>query len=383
MLNDHIEILLAKYCANQLTAEESEALNVWVALDDNKVVFEKYIRLNFSIEQSKTPDLRSKNESWRYIEAQITHTSWRKNYWKIGIAASLAILLGLSYFLTQDDISYTTPLVENNDIEVGTDKAVLTLEDGVEVVLEKGNDYRSENIESDGETVIYKATNKGSNTAKIAYNYLTIPRGGQFYIELSDDTKVWLNSESKIKYPKAFLKNTDRVVELIYGEAYFDVSPSVNHQGSKFKVISNNQEVEVLGTEFNIKAYKDEDRVLTTLVEGKVTVSNDKLKTELEPNNQSQFNRLTNEIKVVSIDVDDEISWKNGLFSFKNKSFREIMIVLSRWYDVDFVFENEKLADITFNGVFNKKLSLEEVLAVIENSKTATFEIKEKTIYMK
>ena len=106
---------------------------------------------------------------------------------------------------------------------------------------------------------------------------------------MSDGTQVWLNSESQLKYPVNFIKGQTRQVELVYGEAYFDVSPSVEHNGAKFKVFNQSQEVEVLGTEFNVKAYKDETNIYTTLVEGRVVIDNGALKQSLLPKSTVKF----------------------------------------------------------------------------------------------
>ena len=164
-----------------------------------------------------------------------------------------------------------TPILNKEDIiTTGSDKAVLTLEDGSNIELEKGKAFKTNVVNSNGEKLVYNKTNQ----TKITYNYLTIPRGGQYFVKLSDGTEVWLNSESQLKFPVAFIKGQTREVTLVYGEAYFAVSPSTNHNGATFKVMNQGQEVEVLGTEFNIKAYKDEINIYTTLVEGKVTVSN-------------------------------------------------------------------------------------------------------------
>lgn len=299
-------------------------------------------------------------------------------------AAVLVILISSTYFLTIEDESSITPTVVNtntDEIQIGTDKAILTLEDGSEVALEKGKTVNINNVKSDGEKLVYQLNNREE---EIKYNYLTVPRGGQFFVQLSDGTNVWLNSDSKLKYPIAFKEHESRKVELLYGEAYFDVSSSKNHHNANFVVTTQNQDIEVLGTQFNVKAYKQDDFIATTLVEGEVIVgSNNDNKRTLEPNQQSRFNKVTNHIDVVPVDVYYEISWKNGLFSFKNKPLKDIMMVISRWYDVDIVYKNEKALDVTFNGVFNKKQNIEEILSIIENTKEATFKTQGKVVFMK
>jgi transmembrane sensor len=255
----------------------------------------------------------------------------------------------------------------------------LTLENGSNITLEKGKNYRAENLKSNGEELVYQP--KNITKAQIKYNYLTIPRGGQFYVQLSDGTKIWLNSESQLKYPISFIGGETRQVELVYGEAYFEVSPSTNHNGSKFKVLTSMQEVEVLGTEFNIKAYKDETNIYTTLAEGKVVIRNGFSSQNLIPTQQSNLNLKNNTITISAVDVYSETSWKKGLFSFKSTELKEIMIVLSRWYDVNFVFSNAKIENIKFNGVLSKNQTIKEILTTIKDTKfIKDYDIKDKKI---
>lgn len=298
-------------------------------------------------------------------------------------AAAILVFIAAGYFyLTKDtqveDIISTTA---NNQIRIGTDKAILTLEDGSNVILEKGQAYVSENISGNGKEIIYE--NRLHNTKNIGYNYLTIPRGGQYFVKLSDGTQVWLNSDSKLKYPVQFVDGETRVVELLYGEAYFDVSPSAEHRNSKFKVFTGDHEIEVLGTEFNINAYKDESEIYTTLVEGKVSVNSGILHKQLIPGEQSKYNKIDKAIKVSKTDVYNEVSWKRGTFSFKGKPIKDIMNVLSRWYDFEVYFENESLKKKTFGGVFSKDQRIEDILMMFENTNKISFEISGKTITVK
>jgi len=331
------------------------------------------------------------NEVWKNLkEAQIEgvnpiEPSRRK--WYIGVAACIAILISSSIFFNKElndfnknDTQIANPIIINNTIEIGTDKAVLTLANGSNVELVKGESYNTQNASSDGKGIVYNAK---TAEKEIAYNYLTTPRGGQFFVKLSDGTQVWLNSESRLKYPEIFIDGEVRQVELVYGEAYFDVSPSIEHKGSKFKVINQAQEVEVLGTEFNIKAYKDETNLYTTLIEGKVAVSMMNREEILVPNQQLKLD-LTNNNAVVSIvDVYREISWKDGVFSFKNKPLKDIMKVLSRWYEIDVIFDNNALKNTLFSGALKKKLSIIDILETITMTNNINYEIINKTVILK
>lgn len=304
--------------------------------------------------------------------------------WKYAAAAAVVGILATGY-LFKENLSNSPqeniPIIVNTTIPSGTDKATLTLEDGSVVELQKGANFKTANADSNGEEIVY-ASNK-SNSKEIVYNYLTIPRGGQFSIKLSDGTQVWLNSESQLKYPIAFEEGKTRKVELIYGEAYFDVSPSTEHKGADFKVYNSNQEVHVLGTEFNIKAYKDETNIYTTLVEGKVDVTIENRKQSIIPNQQLILDVNTNISIINTVDVYNEISWKEGIFSFENKPLKDIMKVLSRWYNVDVVFKNKTIEDEEFIGIIEKDKNLEEILTSIKNFEIITdYEIKNKIIIL-
>jgi ferric-dicitrate binding protein FerR (iron transport regulator) len=268
------------------------------------------------------------------------------------------------------------------------------LENGEEVTLTKGTQFQTQNAISNGEEIVYQQLSSPApalpsgrqsreNNKPQTTNTLTIPRGGQFYIKMSDGTKVWLNSESQLKYPVSFTDGESRQVELVYGEAYFEVSPSTKHKGSDFKVVHNKQEVQVLGTAFNIKAYKDETNVYTTLVEGSVAINYVGRTQKLVPGQQSNLNVNANTLTISEVDVKTEIAWKDGVFNFKEKSLKDIMKVLSRWYDMEVVFENKELENVGFVGVLRKNQDIEDILSLIKSTSINNYEINNKTIILK
>ena len=319
---------------------------------------------------------------WKNVVKRI-ELSNHKFYWRLSAAAIISGVLLTTYFFK--DTLFSAPL-ENTSlvlkVEPGKGKAILTLEDGSTIVLGKGKSYTSSNLISNGEKLVYNSV--VNSNSKNVFNYLTIPRGGQYFVKLSDGTKVWLNSGSKLKYPVSFLEGETREVELVYGEAYFDVSPSTDHKGSKFKVLNQSQEVEVFGTEFNIKAYRDDNNIYTTLVEGKVRVNFEGKKQYLKANQRSILEINNQTITVADVDVYNEISWKEGVFSFEDLTLREITKVLSRWYDVDFVFLNKSIENKKFVGVLDKNQNLEDILLTIKNfGIIREYRINERTIVLK
>ncbi|MEP1487947.1 MAG: FecR family protein [Algibacter sp.] len=380
--------IIVKFLSNNtfnITKEELELLEKWIKNPENEHVFSDYIKMNAAIEKEiKTYDVQKAEKRIMHHIKQEKNIFFRrkvKTVMKYVAAASVLLVIALTIFLNKERESpFTEPIIVNNNIQVGTDKAILTLENGEEITLVKGTSFQTHNATSNGEEVVYKK----EASKDIAYNYLTIPRGGQYHIILADGTDVWLNSESQLKYPVAFTTGETRQVELVYGEAYFDVSSSTNHNGADFKVYHQKQEVQVLGTAFNIKAYNDETNIYTTLVEGKVAVSTENTNQVLAPSQQSKVNIVTHTISVSNVEVNAEIAWVNGKFMLQQKTLKEIMKILSRWYDIEVIFNNEDLEEIRFEGVLNKNQDIEEILNNIKNfGVIKNFEIHNKTITLK
>ena len=389
MLTPVLKNIIVKYLNKEASASEMETLDLWLKDEAHLKIFNSYVQTNHLIDSNvlKFDAEISKNQLLAMISNENRVVKMRTYYRVVSYAAVFVTLMALG-FLFKDQLilinnqgSTIQTKVADNNIKIGSDKATLTLADGSEVILNKGASYQTAYADSDGEALVYK--NEDDQTTEVVYNVLTIPRGGQFFIQLTDGTKIWLNSESQLKYPVAFVKGKTRQVELLYGEAYFEVSPSESNYGDAFKVQSSMQTVEVLGTQFNIKAYKEESEIYTTLIEGKVRINKGNENKTLQPGQQSIIS-ADSVISVIMTDVNMETAWKQGLFSFKDKSLKEIMIVLARWYDVDISFENEDLQKIRFKGVLSKDQALEDILLTIKNLKVIKdYEIHKNKVLLK
>lgn len=365
MKKEDFLLLLNRYLSGDTNLEENnKLLNYYESFQTDKD-WDETLGSKEELELKMRTRLQNaiQSEESKIISIQPFYT--KTSFKLIAMAASLLLLISISLIINKTNpLKIETPQVAHKEILIGSDKATLTLEDGSVIELEKGKSYSKGNASSNGEKLIYNSNGK---SAAIANNLLTIPRGGQFFVQLADSTKVWLNSESQLKYPVAFVDGQTRQVELVYGEAYFEVSPSTKHKGSRFKVKTQEQNVEVIGTEFNIKAYRDEPAIYTTLVQGVVAVSNAAKKQILTPSQQSKITEYNGNISVSEVDVYNEISWRKGLFVFKGMPLKDIARVLSRWYDVDIVFADPALGNVKFNGVLNKNQKLEDILTTIKN----------------
>ena len=384
-----IEKIIVKFLNKEANHSELEKLEELLQNDEGMHVFNSFVKTQYLSTLSMTEyDLNNAKES---IKSRLRKSERAKKiniYKRMSVAASVVLVLGMASYLLYNTSMVNGPVGKQQPhlIVTGTDRAILTLENGDEVALEKGKNFQTGKVSSNGEELVY--ANKGQSEVgeKVnLYNYLTIPRGGQFFVKLSDGTGVWLNSETKLKYPVEFTDGISRQVELIYGEAYFKVSPSTAHKGAAFQVLTKSQEIDVLGTEFNIKAYNNDPVMATTLVEGKIKIKKGEFSETLMPNQQARISHESDKIDIEEIDVSQEISWVKGLFAFNEKPLAEIMTVLSRWYDTEVIFENAKQKNFVFTGILERTNAVEDILKLIEATSEGQlkFVIANKTIIIK
>lgn len=379
MESKHIDKLIVKFLENTISASESEELAVWLQTKENQHYFNEFISLHNLINSKRDFDYHAS------LSKTMNKTSGnrfltRKLFYYGAAAASIVLIAYLSVVnYNQNNLNTNALPVGHQEIVSGSDKAVLTLDDGKQIILEKGKNYSTVQVTANGQSIKYNT--KNADNIKISYNYLTIPKGGQFELTLADGTEVWLNSDTKLRFPTGFKKGENRMVELIYGEAYFEVTPAAKNHNAKFMVHNQNQNIEVLGTAFNVKAYRDENIISTTLVHGKVSITSNNRSKILLPNQQSSLNLATKEIAVKKVDVFYETSWKSGTFSFEGKTLKEIMMVLSRWYDFEVVFKSKQAEKEEFVGVIGKNEKIEVILKEIKDfGIIKKYEIKGKTI---
>ncbi len=274
------------------------------------------------------------------------------------------------------NLAETNPIKKKlQDIAPGGNKATLILADGSSVVLDSAaaglvanQSGAYVNKTKDGE-LIYSPHDK-DNSAAISYNMISIPRGGQYSLVLSDGTKVWLNSASSIRFPTSFSDNERRIE--VTGEAYFEVSHVFSEAGGRipFIVRTRDQEVKVLGTHFNISAYEDEEHTSTTLLEGSVIVKatgSTGKEVKLQPGQQAIINPASSSLRVQEADLEKAVAWKNGYFKFDKEDLPAIMRQVSRWYDVDVEYRGKVQAD-QFVGKIRRTTYVSGVLRILELS---------------
>lgn len=324
------------------------------------------------------------NENFKAIKHQIARTdrsSKKINSFYYYLAAAIILItfgVGL-FYSTKDAKEIFAPqnLAKKIDVLPGTDKAILTLADGSKIVLDQkvsGDITKHAGVTItktvDGQ-LIYKV-DPASKTSSVSFNTIQTPKGGQYQVILPDGTKVWLNAASSLKYPEVFV-GMERKVELT-GEAYFEVAKNKN---LPFKVMSKNQNIEVLGTHFNVNTYMDDKAIKTTLIEGSIKISNSKSNKTLKAGEQAVIKDygLAAITILNDVDTEDETAWKNGQFRFNNAGLKSILNQLERWYDIKIDYTT--IPDKRYNGMVPRKAKLSEVLNMLELTGNISFEIKE------
>lgn len=279
----------------------------------------------------------------------------------LGSAVFFLVIKGKHNDLTKKENPQPLPM---NDIKPGSSKAMLTLADGSSIVLDEA---KNGELASQGNTNITKkddglAYSLNGKETKVEYNQVSTPVGGQYQVVLADGTKVWLNAASSIRFPTVFT-GSDRTVE-ITGEVYFEVK---KHPSLPFRVKMGEAAVEVLGTSFNVMAYKEENTINTTLIEGAVRISHGGENKLLQPGEQARLDRTTGNIRVAEMDVEEAIAWKNGFFLFNDASVGTIMRQISRWYGVEVSYEGA-MPSRQIRGKAPRTTNLPELLKVLELS---------------
>ncbi|WP_342327565.1 FecR domain-containing protein [Pedobacter sp. FW305-3-2-15-E-R2A2] len=401
MNREQVIELIRKYNEGSASKEE-------IRLVENWFVKQSELRQR---EPEDVDYLDVKRQMWLNIDQQIDRPVLERRLdiaparrsrlrFRIVAAAAVFIIAITAVFFYSNYKDVNGPQIVENDINPGKNKAVLTLANGQKISLTDA--LNGELAQQAGVTIsktangqlIYQAApnSSGKNTAE--YNTIEAPRGGQWQVILPDGSKVFLNASSSLKYPVSFATK-ERKVEL-KGEAYFEIS---HNKKSPFRVIAKGQTVEVLGTHFNIMSYDDEKTVKTTLLSGSVKVSSNgsnvagvnavgikaaKTAAEfliLKPGEQSQVS--PGNMKLIhDVDLEDVLAWKNGYFKF-NENLRSIMTKVSRWYDVEVVYETQPDPEFKFKGEISRDKNISELLNMLDYTGNVHFKIEGRRVIVK
>jgi transmembrane sensor len=376
------ERLIVKFITNQASQEEIEKLTEWLKEDENQIVFKDFVKTNYAIDTAmnnfdstevrKQLSQRIQNENNVFAKRRFS------SYYKY--AAILIVALGGFY------------LYKNSESSPSKQNVVIPRED--EIVLQLGNESQTldpneaRNVIDKNGNIIGKQEknrlvyNKAYSEGELVYNILRIPYGKKFEVQLSDGTLVHLNAGTSFRYPVQFVKNQNRQVYLL-GEGYFEVEKDKQHP---FMINTQNVNVEVLGTKFNVDTYTENISTDVVLVEGKVSLYKDQKAKEnpvyLKAGEKGSTIKSRSEIKIEQVNTDYYTAWVKGSLVFKNASFNDIIKKLERHYNVTFINRNKMLGKEIFNARFDNE-PIEVVLKYFSDSYAIDYIIDRDKITIK
>ncbi len=381
-----ISRLIAKKLMGVILPEDEEKLNAWLEEDArNKDLYRRILE----VENFSTRDMYAKRldveHTWDALKEQLAGQRKRRSLfssWQMGVAASVILLVGIGLYWGFNKKPKVKQVEVAAHVEMGGAKAILVTSRGDEIVLQDssvqlitlGGGMVAKN---DGVQVSYKENEGAGKEDVLEYNTIRVPRGGEYKLFLSDNTEVFLNSDSEIRFPVKFGKGKRDV--FLRGEAFFVVTKDASRP---FVVNANDKmSVEVLGTQFNLQAYPDDAFVETTLNEGAVRVFNGKQGVRLRPDEQAVYDE--GKFTVRKVDASSYSAWKEGRFMLLNHSLENIMTRLARWYNIDIFWENPEVKEYHFSGELARYEDFTEILRMLELATRVHFEVKDRTVFVR
>ena len=338
-MNDKIWQWIGDYCSGLMDKSEEQELRAWMdEAEENKLFFMEGVKMVREYQVVTRSD-KNASDSLKHVREKIKARGRRQLWIQITAVASVVILFALSFaFFYMPELERESPV--SAKVHAGGMKATLIVANGIQVDLmqdnlqdvvrqygatvleDKKNELRYDNVEVNEEI-----------EEKPVYHTISTPVGGEYHFTLADGTMVWLNSSSRLTFPTRFTGDAREV--LVEGEVYF----GVQHDESKpFIVRVNDVSVRVLGTEFCISAYPENEGVMTTLVRGAVQVTSGNNQVVLKPGYQAVVDQYSGAISQRAVELSLYTSWVRGIFEYENMELNDIMVQLARWYDVQFTF---------------------------------------------
>ena len=376
-------ILVGKLRETLSSKEEQEFQAWWDASIQHQTYFDRLGKLwDFGEECEFRVDVEAMIRDFdRHVEKR-KRISIRRRWIQVAAMVIPLIILGTVVYWNRGTKSEEQVAV-NTLLMPGESRAKLTLSDGRELLLNKmqkdkvmidaGNSF----IRRDKGRVVYVKRNEKS-PSKVEYNTMEVPRGGEYVLELSDGTRVWLNSQTRLVYPTCFV-GSERVIELD-GEAYFQVA---RDSTIPFVVRVGENAVRVYGTSFNVSAYREDANMITTLETGSVGLWVGEKEYRLIPGDQVDVMVATGVVIKHKVNAEAYCSWRNGTFIFEEERLENIVNRLSRWYNVDIFYQNASIKDLHFTGDLGRYEDFMEVLKLIGLTTNVEFIVNERNIIVK
>lgn len=363
--------LIAARMGGTITAGENDELERWLAGSPrNRALYDRLTDPEYAggrLEEYGDVDIDriSRKITERIVANGNGRTARLRKWRRIAAAVAIPLLAAATIWFFADTVRQP----EVAEILPGTHKAMLEVGDGLVVDLAMGEEMVIEGavLQNHDEYLSYKET---ATDHVLQYNTLIIPRGGEYGVELSDGTRVWLNSDSRLRYPQRF-EGDEREV-WIEGEGYFDVA----HAAEPFIVHTRDYEIAVTGTEFNVRSY-NAGQTEATLMDGSVDIHFEGSVTGIVPGQQAVIGQNGIAVREAG---DGVTAWREGVFRFSQRRLEQVLDDLARWYDLEVVYEDETMRSYHLSARFSRSAPIEDVLEILEMTRKVNFNLRGRTL---
>ena len=377
--------LIGKRLMGVITPDEETELDEWCRREGHSELYIRIADKQALAARTRYTDRLDVDKAWQRVWKQLPVSSVRTLpfaiWYKIAVCVVLLVGLGMFLFYSRDRKDIREELLVQSVVP-GSSKAVLITAEGKQIILQDSSVRAIQvdeavSVNNTGSAVEYrmKAPEQVADV-EMNYNTIVVPRGGEYELRLADGTKVWLNSDSELRFPVRFTGENRQVV--LKGEAFFMVAkdslrPFIVDACDRMKV-------EVLGTEFNVQAYPGDNELKATLNRGKVRIALDEEKLVLYPDQQAVCHMLGNTIEMRHVKAEHYSAWKDGKFIFEDERLENILNRLARWYNISFFYQSNVLKDFHFTGDLEKYNDFSVALRMLEKSTNIRFQVTGESV---
>lgn len=373
MEKDIDDIITDLLSGEKLSSEEQKKFEEWYSTAEHQKQFYQLQCIQSAVRANQTNSDTEK--AWEKVrhKFQPSHNLFR--IFKYAAILLLPLCISIVYHHLKTKISNPEISTISETILPGKKQAVLTLSNGKKINLTDRSvvvKEKSVNIYNNGKNLQYNQT---LTTSEVLINTVLVPRGGEYRLILADGTSVWLNSDSRISYPVAFTGNIREVH--LEGEAFFEVRKDSLRP---FIVHTQKFDIRVLGTQFNVRTYPEENQSVT-LAQGSIQMERGENIALLHPSQQAVLEN--DHIKIREVNLEEAIAWRNNAFCFKQCPLENILNELARWYDFHIFYQNPEVKNYHFTAWFTRSSSITDVIQILEKTQKIKLELKEKTLTIK
>lgn len=382
MSENRLKLLINKFHEKTISGIEHQELLTLLAKVENEKIAKTFLKDSwnkFKTTEQQLVEIEPSKAIKNIFEKNDTPN--KDNFYKyLKYAAAACILVFLSaqlFFSKTKSLPIETPTVRTlKDLTPGKNLATITLPNQQKLVISNTspgiideNEHLIIRKNKNNEILVEVKENPNTKSKSHLLNTITTPKGGQFTVILPDKSKVYLNAETTLQFPSLFASNKRNVT--IEGEAYFEITKDKN---KPFFVQTPESTIQVLGTTFNINAYKTESTQNTTLIEGSIKIAKGKTSRLMTPGQQAEISKNNDNINLKEVDLEQVIAWKNGYYLFASQDLKTIMKTLARWYNFEIRYESS-FKNVPFTGTISRNQNISEILKIFETTGTVNYKI--------